>query len=510
MPEPLPESIKANSDERSDRERHFRTDHLNADLKQRSVRGGAVTLIAQACKFILQMGSTVILARLLAPQDYGLVGMVTAVTGFVALFKDMGLSMATIQKAEINHRQISNLFWVNIVVSLLLTLVTCAIAPVVALFYNEPRLTLITIVSAIGFLFGGLTVQHQALLNRQMRFTALAAIEIVAMGFGVVSALVLAWYSAGYWALVVMQIAIAIGQMGGAWLLCRWRPSLPQRRANIRELLAFGSHLTGFNLINYFARNLDNILIGRSWGAGQLGLYSKAYGLLLLPLQQINAPITAVAIPSLSRLQADPQQFRNYYLKAVSMVTFLTLPLTILSIVISEEVVTLVLGSQWREASFLFRFLGVAALFQPLCNTAGWLYISTGKTDRMLKWGLFASSLTIVSFFIGLPYGARGVALCYAVAMLLQVYPCMYYATRGLDITTRDLLSAIAQSLVAALIAGLATIGVKFALSTILPVWGIAIACTLVMSGLYVAIVFYLFGKKSFYLSFLREFKQRR
>jgi O-antigen/teichoic acid export membrane protein len=509
LPEPLPESLKTSS-KQSDRDRHFRTDHLNADLKKRSIRGGAVTLVAQACKFTLQMGSTVILARLLAPQDYGLVGMVTAVTGFVALFKDMGLSMATIQKAEINHRQISNLFWVNIFVSLLLTLVTCAIAPVVAVFYNEPRLTLITIVSAIGFLFGGLTVQHQALLNRQMRFTALAAIDIVAMGFGVVSALVLAWYGAGYWALVVMQIAIAIGQMGGAWLLCSWRPSLPKRHANIRELLTFGSHLTGFNVINYFARNLDNILIGRSWGAGQLGLYAKAYGLLLLPLQQINAPITAVAIPSLSRLQADPQQFRNYYLKAVSLVTFLTLPLVILSIAISEEVVTLILGSQWREASFLFRFLGVAAIFQPLCNTAGWLYIATGKTDRMLKWGVFASSLTVVSFFIGLPYGARGVALCYAVAMLLQVYPCMYYATRGLEITTSDLFSAIAQSLVAALIAGLATIGIKFALNPILPVWGIAIACTLVMAGLYVAIVFYLFGKKSFYLSFLREFKQRR
>ncbi|MGL4620756.1 lipopolysaccharide biosynthesis protein [Chroococcidiopsis sp.] len=508
MPEPLPESLKTSS-EQSDRDRHFRTDHLNADLKKRSVRGGAVTLVAQACKFTLQIGSTVILARLLAPQDYGLVGMVTAVTGFVALFKDMGLSMATIQKAEINHQQISNLFWVNIAVSLLLTLVTCAIAPVVAVFYNEPRLTLITVVSAIGFLFGGLTVQHQALLNRQMRFTALAAIDIVAMGFGVVSALVLARYGAGYWALVVMQIAIAIGQMGGAWLLCSWRPSLPQRHANIRELLTFGSHLTGFNVINYFARNLDNILIGRSWGAGQLGLYSKAYGLLLLPLQQINAPITAVAIPSLSRLQADPQQFRNYYLKAVSLVMFLTLPLVILSIAISEEVVTLILGSQWREASFLFRFLGVAAIFQPLCNTAGWLYIATGKTDRMLKWGVFASSLTVVSFFIGLPYGARGVALCYAVAMLLQVYPCMYYATRGLEITTRELFSAIAQSLVAALIAGIATIGVKFALDSILPVWGIAIACTLVMAGLYVAIVFYLFGKKSFYLSFLKEFKRR-
>lgn len=504
----MPESLKP-SPEQSDRERHFRTDHLKSDLKGRSVRGGVVTLTAQACKFILQMGSTVVLARLLAPQDYGLVGMVIAVTGFVSLFKDMGLSMATIQKAEINHRQISNLFWLNVAVSLLLSVVTCAVAPAIAWFYREPRLTAIAIVSAFGFIFGGLTVQHHALLNRQMRFTAIAAVDIAATCLGVASAIALGWSGAGYWALVAMQLAIAIGQTIGVWLSCSWRPSFPQRHANIREFLTFGSHLTGFNIINYFARNLDNILIGRAWGAGQLGLYTKAYGLLLLPLQQINAPITAVAIPSLSRLQSDLQQFRNYYLKAVSLVAFLTLPLIVLSIAISEEVVTLILGSQWREASFLFRFLGVAALIQPICNTTGWLYISTGKTDRMLKWGAFASSLIILSFFIGLPYGARGVALCYAVVMLLLAYPCMYYATRGLSISMKDLFSAIAQSFIAALGAGIATVGAKFALGSILPVWATAIVCVLVMAGLYLAIVFYLFGKKSFYLSFLKEFKRR-
>lgn len=194
----------------TDSNQHFHTDHLKADIKGRSVRGGAVTMVAQICKFILQMGSTIVLARLLTPQDYGLVGMVTAVTGFIAALKDMGLSMATVQKAEINHSQVSTLFWVNVALSLFLAVVTAALAPFIAEFYDEPRLSLITLVLASGYIFGGLSVQHQALLNRQMRFTSLAIIDITSMLLGIATAIVLGWYQTGVWALVFMQLATGV------------------------------------------------------------------------------------------------------------------------------------------------------------------------------------------------------------------------------------------------------------------------------------------------------------
>lgn len=479
LPESLPESLK-NSSEQSDRDRYFRTDHLNADLKKRSVRGGAVTLVAQACKFTLQMGSTVILARLLAPQDYGLVGMVTAVTGFVALFKDMGLSMATIQKAEINHRQISNLFWVNIAVSLVLTLVTCAIAPVVALFYNEPRLTLITIVSAIGFLFGGLTVQHQALLNRQMRFTALAAIDIAAMCFGVLSAVALAWYGAGYWALVVMQIAIAIGQMGGVWLLCSWRPSLPTRNSGVRSLLVFGGNITGFNVINYFSRNLDNILIGRYWGAQQLGLYAKAYQLLLMPLQQINAPIAAVALPALSRLAEVPDRYRVAYLRILEKLTMLTMPGIVFTIATSDWLVWLLLGSQWMEASRIFSLLAIVALTQPVANTTGWLFVTQGRTQHMLQWGLVGGSLAIASIIAGLPWGAVGVAASYSISGLCIRTPLLFwFVGRAGSVRAGDLYRTLAPSAVASLSTLLTLLAFRQWVEISHPLVGLAIAAVI-------------------------------
>jgi len=383
---PCPEPAVTVGDPVNDR--YFNTDHLHADLKGRSVRGGAVTMTAQAAKFVLGTGSTMILARLLTPEDYGLIAMVTAVTGFVAMFKDMGLSMATVQRAEINHGQISTLFWVNVAVSVLLMLAACALAPGIAWFYGEPRLTWITLALAGGFIFGGLTVQHQALLRRQMRFSTLSTIEVSSMVAGILTGVLSALWGLGYWSLVWMQLSQALAMALGVWITCRWKPGLPARGSGVRPMLAFGGNLTGFSIVNYFARNLDNVLIGWSCGSRQLGFYSKAYSLLLLPLQQVNAPISSVAIPALSRLQHDPKRYTDYYLKSAGLIVALTAPLVVFMAVESNEIVTVILGGQWEGAAAIFFVLSFACLVQPAAVTAGWVHVTTGRPYRMLKWVL--------------------------------------------------------------------------------------------------------------------------
>lgn len=491
----------------SDFDRHFRTDHLNVDLRRRSIRGGAVTLATQACIFLLNLGSTLVLARILTPSDFGLIGMVIAVTGFVALFKDLGLSVATIQREEINHEQISTLFWINVALSCAILIVTAALAPAIAWFYSEPRLSSITLVLAGTFIFGGLTVQHQALLRRQMRFTHLAAIEITAMVVGITTAILSALQGAGYWSLVLMQLAREIATSIGVWIMCSWRPGFSIRYSGVRSMLTFGGNLTGFNVINYLARNLDNVLIGRYLGSGQLGLYSKSYQLLLLPLTQINHPISSVVIPSLSRLQKDLQRFRRYYLNALSAVTSLTIPIAILVIVLSEEIVQIVLGPQWHEATLILRLLAISALVQPICNTAGWLYISTGRTLTMFKWGLFASTIIGISFIIGLPYGAPGVALCYSIAILLLSWPCMHYAIRGTPTSMIDILYSIKKPFLASLLAGCACFLTKRIIEPIIPLWISAMICLVMMVSIYSIVLFYLFDTKGFYFSILKEIK---
>ncbi|MFY9619536.1 MAG: lipopolysaccharide biosynthesis protein [Pyrinomonadaceae bacterium] len=435
-----------------DPDRHFRTDFLKDDLTGRSVRGGVVTVASQGLKFCSAIGATIILARLLTPADYGLIGMVAVVTGFVSMFKDMGLSVATIQKEEINAEQISTLFWINVLLSIAVMLVMVAIGPIVAWFYGEPRLTLITICFAQVALIGGLTSQHEALVRRQMRFTVLAVLEISSLIVGIFVAVALAWYGARYWALVASQLAQTLMYAVGIWIVCGWRPGMPVRNSGVRSMFAFGSNLTGFHVINYFARNLDNMLIGKFWGSWQLGLYGKAYQLLLLPIDQINSPIATVALPVLSRLTDSPERYRKAYLRILQKVAILTMPIMAFMIACSDWMVRLVLGPQWIDASRIFAVLGIVGMVQPIANTTGWLFMTQGRTRHMFQWGLIGSSIIISSIVLGLPWGAIGVATSYSLVSLLIVTPLLFwFVGREGPVRTMDFYRAVAPVAAAAL-----------------------------------------------------------
>jgi len=471
-------------------ETEFGTHHLRPGLKIRSVRGGAVVLLGQGLRFFLQLGSTAILARLLTPGDFGLLGMVAAITGFLLVFGDLGLSAATIQREDVTHDQVSNLFWVNLAFGGALMLLTAAIAPAIAWFYGDTRLTAITLVCAFGFLLGGLTVQHQALLRRQMRFLSLAVIDVASLLIGVSAAVLLAWRGAGYWSLVCLQLASQSAIAAGVWIACGWRPGLPARHSGVRSMLSFGGNLTAFGVVNYFSRNLDNVLIGWRLGAYQLGLYSKAYQLLLLPIGQVVGPISGVAVPALSRLQNDPVRFRNFYLKAVSFVAYATIPAMIPAAVLSDQIIGLVLGPQWLQASLLFKILVVAAIWQPVASTVGWLYVALNRTERMARWGFMSAPVIVLSFLVGLPWGARGVAACYAVAMTLMWYPSVLYAVHASPVSGRDVVAAMFRPLAISVLLGGAAYGCHAVLGPLSDVWlliaflgaaAVAVACAAIL-----------------------------
>jgi O-antigen/teichoic acid export membrane protein len=424
-------------------ENYFDTDHLEKNLKRRSVRGGAVTILAQASKFVIKLGSTAVLARLLVPEDYGLIGMATVIIGFVEYFKDLGLSAATIQRAKITHQQVSTLFWINVAVGCLVALVVALLAPVVALIYQEPRLQKITLCLAINFVFSGLTVQHQALLQRQMQFSSLAKIEIIALMSGIVGSIVAAYYGAGYWSLVILQLLTVVSNAIGVWFFCSWRPTLPSRDADIGSMLSFGRDLTGFNILNYFSRNLDNFLIGRVWGAQQLGLYAKAYQLVLLPINQINVPVDRVALPALSRLQNDPERYQKYYARAILVITFLGMPLVMFLFVCADKVILLLLGKDWLDAIPIFQFLIPAAFIGTFNMATGWVYQSLNRNDRQLRWGIFSSLLNVIIFLIAIKWGALGVAAAYGLSRIVIVAPAIAYCYQGTWLKLTDFVSTI-------------------------------------------------------------------
>lgn len=438
------------------REEFFATEHLKSGIKKRSVRGGAIMLVVQAGKFFLQLSSTFVLARLLTPSDFGFIAMAAVVTGFVNLFKDMGLSMATVQKVEVTHAQVSTLFWINLGVVIALALGTAAIAPLVEWLYGEPGLTLVTIVLGSVIIFAGLSVQHQALLQRQMRYMSLGFIDLTSMFIGIVVGVVFAWHGAGYWALVAMTGATAASNAVLVWSVCSWRPGLPNRRSGVRSMLVFGGNLTGFNLINFFSRNADNALIGWWWGSGPLGLYSKAYGILMLPMRQITVPLSQVAIPVLSRLHDDPERYRRTYLRVVQKIALVAVPLVAFLFVTSDWVIEVVLGPQWTQAARIFAWLSIAAVTQPISSTAGWLFVTQGRTKELFLIGLFSGVLIVTSFVVGLPWGPVGVAASYSISGALVRLPILFwYIGRRGPVRASDLYASLVLPLfVGASVAG--------------------------------------------------------
>ncbi len=427
----------ANAD-RSIEDRFFTTSHLHADLKGRSIRGGAVMLAAQVVKFAIQLASTAILARLLMPADFGIVAMVTAFTGLLWMLGDMGLASATIQRAEITHKQVSTLFWINIGFSLLISAVVASLAPVIAWFYHEPRLTMVTLVLAGPFVFSGLTNQHYALLTRQMRFNAMALVQTLPQLVSALVAIGLAKAGWHYWALVLNGIVGGGVTVLLAWVASGWRPAWPSRCAGVGSMLGFGGHLMCYNLLTYFTRNTDNVLIGRFLGSGPLGIYSKAYALLIFPVQQINAPVNGVVLPALSRLQGQPDSYRRFFLRAVEGVAFIGMPIIVFAFVDARLLVLTLLGPNWLGAVEIFRLLAPAALVGTISSAPEWIFTSLGKTNRLLLWAAISSPIILAGFTVGLKWGAAGVAASFSITFTLCFALFIIDACRQSPVRLRD------------------------------------------------------------------------
>lgn len=438
-----------------DRDQYFRTDDLRQGVAGRAIRGGAFTVGSQGAQFIIGLLATMVMARILTPRDYGLIGMVTVVTGFLTIFKDIGLSRATIQRAVLTHDEASSLFWINGGVGVCIAILTASISPVIARFYGEPRLTDITIALACGFLVSGFSVQHQALLRRRMRFGILAANDVFSIVLASIVGISMAVEHMSYWAIVGNQLTFTFSGAILAWVVCRWRPSLPKRATRVREMLAFGGNITGYTVLNYFSRNTDDLLIGRFWGSRELGLYAKAYQLLLLPLNQINLPVGGVAVPTLSRLVDEPERYRAAFLRTLDKIVMITMPLVVFLMVASDWLIAVVLGPQWVSAARIFMWLSIAGFVQPIGYTTGWIYTCENRTKELLHWGVVSSILAVASIAAGVHWGAEGVAKSYGLTSALITTPLnLWLVGRRGPVRTADFYRTCMPFALAAIAAG--------------------------------------------------------
>jgi PST family polysaccharide transporter len=413
------------------------------EIKQRSVQGGAITLAAQGVTVCLSLVSTMVLARFLGPEDYGVIAMVTAITAFAALFQDLGLSASTIQNNELTREQVSTFYWINVAAGTTLTLIVAACSPLFGWFYGRPELTPIALALSTNFFISSLGAQHGALLAKQMKFGRRAISSIgggaVSLGVGVAAAA----NGLGHWSLVASILGGSLASTLLVITVSGWRPGLPAWGGGIRHLLSFGAHVTGFELVNYFHRNLDNILIGRVWGADAVGLYSRAYHLLMFPITNIRGPINAVAFPAMSKLQHSPDLFRAYFQRISALLAFVSMPLVAYLCIGSRPLIEVLLGGNWLAVSPLFTVLAITAFIQPVAGLRGLVLLATGQGKRYLQWGMANTLATVIAFSIGVVWGAMGVAIAYGIVNYALLYPSLVFAFRRTAIRPMDFLAAV-------------------------------------------------------------------
>lgn len=398
-----------------------------------------------AGKLVLSFLVTAILARLLSPQDYGLVGMVATLTALIIVFSDMGLSWATVQRKDLSVQQIHNLFWINSAVGIILWGVCAGLAPLLARFYGEPALMPIAISMSASFAVGGFAVQPLALLNRQMRFKRLAVVQIGSAAIGGSIAITLAVSGWGYWALVWQVLATSLALLILAIVTSGYRPARPMADTGTRSLLEFGGLLAANGILIYVARNMDNVLIGRVWGAADLGYYTRAYFLMTLPSLLVTGTLASVMIPALAALWPDRDRFGDAYRQALHISALIGCPLAAGLGLVAPEAIRLMYGPRWEQVVPILTWLSVSAVVQPIFNTQGWLFTATGKGRAYLIATVIYAVLTTGSFVAGIQYGAVGVARSYSIVFVVLVaFPILYLAHRAAELDFRRSLRALA------------------------------------------------------------------
>lgn len=423
-------------------------------LRHLAIRGAAVTIFCQGMALAIQIIATVVLARLLTPADFGVVAMVTTFSLLVVNFGGNGFTEAVLKWEEIDHALASNLFWINLAAGVFLTVGFASAGSLLAWFYGDARVAIITIGVSSTIFITSTSVLHLALLKRAMRFTAVSVNDIIARIASVAVSIIFAWARWGYWALVAGIVALSLSTSVGAWVLCRWAPCFPRKVDKTTTVVRFAIHVYGQFCVNYFARNTDNLLVGWRFSAQALGFYKKAYDLFALSASQLVSPLTSVAVSALSRLSQNSSQYRRYLLSSLGVIAFVGMGVGADLTLVGRDVIRLLLGPGWEESGRIFTFFGPGIGIMLLYGTHGWIHLSIGRADRWFRWGIIEFAVTFLLFLVGLPWGPAGIALGWTASFWILTIPAFWYAGKPIQLKVGPVIAEVWKFLLASLVAG--------------------------------------------------------
>ena len=417
-------------------------------LADASARGARSTFVGQMGKFALQVLSTLLLARLLNESDFGLYAMVIAVAGLAALLSDFGLSLAAVRAHDATPGQRSNMFWLNALLGLVAALAVFLLAGVIAAAYGDPAVAAIARAIAPLYFLQALLSQFYAESARQMKFGLLAASEVSAQAAGLIVAVTIAVLGGGHWALVAQTLVVASLNLLIIVPLAGWLPGRPRRGEPMRDLLTFAGNSAGVQILNYASSNVDTFVLGRTWGPAVTGVYSQAFQLFKVPLQQLAAPMTRVAVPVLAKVDS-PQDFQRFVVRAQLALVYLLVGAFMAAGAVAEPLIALLLGPGWEAAPLLFTILTFGGIFQALGYVYYWVLLAKALTGIQLRVAIISRSLMILLIIFGVAWGATGVAIASSVGLAINWLLLTLIAVPRSGLRIRPLLLTGARPLIA-------------------------------------------------------------
>jgi PST family polysaccharide transporter len=430
---------------------YFEDHKESGDLGRLALRGGIASVAMQYGSGALQIAAAVVLARLLAPEDFGLVAIVTVLTSFAPLLIDCGLGDATTQRSRITPSQVSSLFWLSSGIGLAIALVVAACSPLIAWIYREPRLEPIALCTALTFVLWGVSNQHLALLRRTMQFGTVAKIQFLGTLAGIAVAILIALCGYGYWALVLRPIVNTLCVAIGAWIACRWRPGFPIFDDEVKSMVRFGLHVVGFSVTYAMAKAVDRTALGLFYRPDVVGYYQNAVTLYENSILSALGQLHTVGSAALSKLQSNPAALAQKYEAALSGVAFFVMPMAAILSVTAEDLTVILLGEKWQATGSLLTIIALRGIFHAVELSQGWLHLSIGRVDRWRNWGIVSLVVQVVAVLGGLPFGATGVAVAGVIASILIAVPSISYAGRPIGIDATLVVRAVGPQLIGAI-----------------------------------------------------------
>lgn len=420
------------------------------DLRTRTVKATAWIAGAQIASQIISFGFGIALARLLVPQDFGLIAMVVVFTGLAGLLSDVGLGSALIQKKDTRDEHFSSVFWLNLLLGCGLMCAIFLAAPSLSAFYERPEVEGVTKVLSLGYVIGALALVPRTRLVKELSFKYIAVSDVAAMAVSGLIAVTLAFMGLGYWSLVIHSLLRGLISTALIWVLSGWRPTTKMDRNAIGELLGFSTSVFATRMLQYSVNNLDKLLLGKALGAQTLGLYDKAQSMMLFPLQNVSRVIGKVMFPSLSLIQTDITRVRDIYLRSTRAIALLTFPMMTGMFVVAESFVFGVLGPHWADLIPVLRIFCVAGVVSSIVTVTGSIYLSQGKAALQLRVNLVTKPITILGLVAGLHWGVLGVATGYTLALFINSVITLTVAGRLIDLKLLTVVRSLAPTLLPA------------------------------------------------------------